>query len=165
MTIAHRVEDRIEQALNAEGRGARHVALGLLICAGAAAATATIAVLRPQPVAPGAKPSRHPMVQAVWPAVFSVASLAVIRVWNAPASPGRTRALGLWGGLQGLNAIWMIWRPRDKRAQMAAAVSTAAMTAAYAHAASYIDEKAAGLAAPTAFAGLSAIIAKPANAH
>lgn len=162
MSLAARVEDKVEEALNAEGRDRQHVLLGVLLCAGAVALTVGIAAARPQPMAPGAKPTRHPAMNALWPALFSATSLAALRVWNAPSGPRRTRALALWGGLQALNAVWMIWRPRDKPTQVAAAVSTAALTAVYAHAAAYVDEKAAGMVAPTGFAGLSALIARPA---
>jgi tryptophan-rich sensory protein len=103
-------------------------------------------------------------MRAVWPALFSVTSLAALRVWNAPDSPDRNRALGLWAGLQGLSMLWMAWAPRDRTTQIVAAVSTAGLTAAYAHQAAYVDRKAAGLIAPTGFAGLSALIAKPAHA-
>ena len=163
MDLAERAQDKLEEALNAEGRSRGHVAAGLLVCLGCIAATAAIAAARPQPAAPGAKPSRHPAMRAVWPALFSVTTLAALRVWNAPDSAERTRALGLWVGLQGLSMLWMAWAPRDRTTQVVAAVSTAGLTAAYAHQAAYVDRKAAGLIAPTGFAGLSALIARPAH--
>lgn len=164
MPFIEKTRDAAEDALNADGRSAAHIATGLLICAGVIGLTAAIAATRPQPVAPGAKPVRNPVVKAVWPALFSVTTLAAVRVWNAPASPARTRSLALWGGLQGLNLLWMLWRPKDKPTQVVAALSTAGLTALYAHAAADVDQKAAGAIAPTGFAGISALIARPSHA-
>lgn len=160
MTVLERAQDKVEETLNAEGRSVRHVALGLLICAAAIGATTAIAAVRPQPTAPGAPPERRssPM-RAVWPALFSVTTLAAIRVWNAPSSPARTRALGVWGGLQGLNALWMALRPRDRPTQIAAALTTAGMTALYARTAARVDQKAAGMVAPTGWMSLAGLFA------
>lgn len=171
MTVWDKAQDKVEETLNAEGRSATHVAVGLLICAAAVGATAAIAVVRPQPAAPGAPPERRssPM-RAVWPALFSVTTLAAIRVWNAPSSPERTRALAAWGGLQGLNALWMALRPRDRPTQIAAALTTAGMTALYARAASRVDKKAAGMVAPAGWMSLAGVFgarphAEPATLH
>src|SRR5690349_7176891 len=103
MDLAERAQDKLEETLNAQGRSRGHVVAGLLVCLGCVAATAAVAAARPQPVAPGARPSRHTAVRAVWPALFSVTTLAALRVWNAPDSAPRTRALSLWAGLQGLS--------------------------------------------------------------
>jgi benzodiazapine receptor len=164
MAIIDTVETKFQDSLNAQGRSKGHVALGLLVCAAFVGVTAAIAATRPQPVAPGAKPSRRPAIKAAWPALFSVTTLANMRVWNAPSSPDRTRALALFVVMQLTSMFWMFKRPRDKGAQLAAAVSTAACTAAYAHAAAYVDQKAAGLVAPSGFVGLAALIAKPLDA-
>jgi benzodiazapine receptor len=160
MPLIDKARQVAEDSLNAEGRSASHIALGLLICAGVIAATSAISAARPMPVAPGAKPSSHPFARAVWPALFSVTTLAAVRVWNAPSSPARTRSLSLWGGLQGLNLMWLLWRPKDRTTQIVAALSTAGLTAVYAHSTAEVDEKAAGIVAPTGFAGLSALIAR-----
>lgn len=161
MNVAAKARGFARDSLNAKGRSTGHVATGLVICVAAIAATGALATLKPQPVAPGAKPARRPLVKAVWPAIFSATTLAAVRIWNAPASPQRTRTLSLWAALQGLNGVWMLLAPRDRRLQILAAVSTAGLTAAYAHAAADIDQKAAGIVAPTGFAGISALIAKP----
>jgi len=161
MAVIDRMQDEVEEALNADGRSGAHVALGLLICTGVVAINTAVAAARPQPPAPGAKHSRHPLMRSVWPALFSLTTLAALRIWNAPSSPARSRALGLWGALQGLNMFWMLARPRDKTGQAAAAITTAGLTAVYAHAAAAVDPKAAGMVAPTGFAGLSALVARP----
>lgn len=161
MNVAAKAQDFARDSLNAQGRSPGHIAIGLGVCVAAIAATGTIAALRPQPVAPGARPVRKPLMKAVWPALFSATTLAAVRIWNAPSSPQRTRTLSLWAALQGMNAMWMLLSPRDRRLQIVAALSTAGVTALYAHSAADIDQKAAGIAAPSGFAGLSALIAKP----
>jgi tryptophan-rich sensory protein len=161
MSLADEVEDKVQDALNAEGRSASHVALGALLCLGAVAATAVIASVKPQPVAPGApREPRSSLSRAIWPALFSVTTLAALRLWNAPPSPARTRALGLWGALQGLNAVWMLIAPRDKPRQIAAGLSTAALTLLYARTASEVDERAANLVGPAGWASLAGLFAK-----
>ena len=164
--MMHLVEDAQEQVvggLNARGRSAGHVTTGVLICAALIGLTAAASVLRPQPPTPGARPSRQGWVRAIWPSLFSVTTLAALRVWNAPPSPARRRALTWWSASQGANLLLTLWRPRRRAEQVAAAVTTAALTAGYAHAASYVDLKAANLAAPTGFAGLAALVATPSH--
>ena len=162
MALLDRAQEELDEALNIGVRSPRHVAVGVLLCLGAVAATAIVAASTPkQAVAPGAEPTREPVMRAVWPALFSLTTLAALRIWNAPSSPKRTEALSLWGVSQGVNLFWMLLRPTDRRAQVLAAISTAGVTAAYAHAAAAVDEKAANIVAPTGFAGLSAVVAKP----
>ena len=159
-SITDKAQDKIEETLNAEGRSASHVALGLLICLGCVGATAAIAASRPQAAMPGARaqPRSSPM-RAVWPALFSVTTLAAVRIWNAPSSPARTQALSRWGGLQGLNFVWMILGPRDSITRWVSGLSTAGMTALYARSASKVDAKAAGLVAPAIGGSLAALFA------
>lgn len=161
MSIADHAQDKLTESLNAEGRSASHVAIGVAICAALIGVTAAASVVRPQPAAPGAEPSRHPLVRAIWPSLFSVTTLAALRVWNAPSSPERRRALGLWSVLQASNLVMTLWRPTRRSEQVVAAATTAALTAAYAHAAAYVDEKAANMTAPTGFAGLASLAATP----
>ncbi len=161
MPITDAAANKLTSSLNAEGRSPGHVAAGVAVCAALIGVTAALAVARPQPPAPGAKPSRHPWVRAIWPSLFSVTTLAALRVWNAPASAERSRALGLWSVLQASNIAMTLWRPHRRAEQVVAAATTAALTAAYAHSAAYVDEKAANLTAPTGFAGLAALVATP----
>ena len=68
-SITDKAQDKIEETLNAEGRSASHVALGLLICMGCVGATAALAASRPQAAAPGARaqPRSSPMPEPmVW---------------------------------------------------------------------------------------------------
>lgn len=165
MDLAAEAHEKLDAALNASGRSPAHIAVGILLCVGAIALTAGVAAAQPQPMAPGERPSRRPAIRAIWPAVFSLTNLAALRVWNAPDGPRRSRALTLWGAVQALNLFWMLASPRSQRGRAAAAISTAALTTIYAHAATYVDEKAAGMVAPTGFAGLAALAAsKPPGA-
>ena len=161
MTVVDGARARVVDGLNAEGRSLAHVTTGLVICTALIGLVTAASVARPQPVAPGDEPSRHPVLRAVWPSLFSLTTLAALRIWNAPASAARTRALGLWGVLQTSNLFMTLWRPKARRERIAAAATTAALTAAYAHAAAYVDDKAANIAAPTGFTGLAAVIAEP----
>jgi len=163
MNVAEGAQERLVSTLNAEGRSPIHVATGLAICVALIGVTTALSVARPQPPAPGATPSRHPLIRAVWPSLFSITTLAALRVWNAPSSPARRRALGLWSVLQTSNIAMTLWRPRRRVGQIAAAATTAALTATYAHAASYVDEKAANMAAPNGFAGLASLVATPSH--
>ncbi len=161
MNLADEAQERVADALNAQGRSTSHIATGLVICMGLIAGTAAVAAIRPQPAAPGAEPSRRPLIRAIWPALFSVTTLASLRVWNAPASRQRTNALGLWAVLQASNALMIFLKPRSAPGQVAAAMATAGLTSAYAHVAASVDQRAAQMVAPTGFAGLAAIAATP----
>lgn len=161
MSLVDGARERLSESLNAEGRSLGHVAAGVAVCAGLIGLVAAVSVARPQPLAPGDEPERHPLLRAIWPSLFSLTTLAALRVWNAPASARRNRALGFWGVLHAANLILTVWRPTSRGERIAAATTTAVLTAAYAHAAADVDEKAANLAAPTGFAGLAAVIAEP----
>ena len=81
--------------------------------------------------------------------MFSATTLSAVRVWNAPARPERTRAMALWAVAQSLNAVWIALRPASRTLQVAAAMSTAGLAAAFAHEARKLDPGAGKLAAPT----------------
>jgi translocator protein len=162
VSVAGETQEKVLATLNAEGRNWEHVAAGAALCLLTIGLTTALSVARPQPPAPGGEPSRKPWIRALWPALTSVTTLAALRIWNAPSSRARNRALGLWGVLQATNATLLFWRPTDRRAQIAAAVATAGLTAAYARSAAYVDEKSAGMVAPTGFAGLASLVATPA---
>jgi benzodiazapine receptor len=85
----------------------------------------------------------------ILPAVFSVTTLSAVRVWNAPARPERTTAMGLWAAAQALNAVWIAMRPASRGLQIAAAMSSAGLAAAFAHEARKLDNRAGKLAAPS----------------
>jgi len=161
MELADTAKDKFEDALNAEGRSLGHVAAGVLVCVSAVALTAILSARQsPRQIDNAPIPlteERPSAAKALWPALFSLTTLAALRIWNAPPSPQRNRALGLWAGLQGLNAIFMAIGPRTRAGGTAAALSTAAMTAAYAQAAARVDAKTAGMVTPPVWANLASL--------
>lgn len=153
-------QDAARGLVNGRGRSSGHIAAGLALCAGAVLASALIARrnaptddhpdikarydrLRQPSVAPPRK-----TFALVWPPLFLMLTLSGVRIWNAPDSPARTRAMGLWGAVQGLNALWMALGPRRLPAQVATAAASLWASAAYAHEAAKVDRTAAGLVAP-----------------
>ena len=133
-----------------------HVAIGVAVTVGFALGAAYFArqSIRPRPRrranqdAPITELPRGPL-SLILPAVFSVTTLSAVRVWNAPARPERTAAMGLWAAAQAINAVWIAVRPTSRSLQIAAAMSSAGMAAAFAHEARKLDEKAGKLASPT----------------
>ena len=142
--------------LNANERDVGHVILGVAVTVGFALGAALLArtTIRPRPEhlaeddAPITERPRGPL-SLILPAVFSVTTLSAVRVWNAPARPERTTAMGLWAAAQALNAIWIALRPTSRGLQIAAAMSSAGLAAAFAHEARKLDEGAGKLASPT----------------
>lgn len=141
--------------LNAEGRHPGHVLLGVGLTVGFALAatvfaTRTLAPTRDRPHdghAPVTERPRGPL-SLILPAVFSVTTLSAVRVWNAPPARERTVAMTLWAGAQALNAVWIALRPAGRAMQIAAAMSSAGLAAAFAHEARKIDARAGKLASP-----------------
>jgi len=158
MSIDNALDDARDAAtdfLNAEGRHAGHVALGLALTVGFALAATAFASRALSPArddprdddAPITERPRGPL-SLILPAVFSVTTLSAVRVWNAPAARERTVAMTLWAGAQALNAVWIALRPASRNLQIAAAMSSAGLAAAFAHEARKIDSRAGKLAAP-----------------
>jgi len=149
--------------LNAHEREAGHVLLGVAVTVGFALAATFFArkTISPHPRhlgeddAPITERPRGPL-SLILPAVFSVTTLSAVRVWNAPAARERNVAMGLWAAAQALNAVWIALRPASRGLQIAAAMSSAGMAAAFAHEARKLDARAGKLAAP---AGASVAIA------
>jgi len=161
--IIDNVEDALDSARDAAGdflnigeRNAAHVALGVAVTVGFALAATLFAsrTIRPRPQtladddAPITERPRGPL-SLILPAVFSVTTLSAMRVWNAPARPERTRAMGLWAAAQAVNAVWIAMRPAGRGLQIAAAMSSAGLAAAFAHEARKLDEGAGMMASPT----------------
>jgi len=146
--------------LNAGERSPGHVAMGVAITVGfalLATALATGAVqprrrTRAQLHDGSAAVAERPRgaFSLVLPAVFSATTLSAVRVWNAPARPERTSAMILWAGAQAINALWIALRPASRGMQIAAAMTSAGLAAAFAHEARKLDPTAGKLANPTA---------------
>jgi hypothetical protein len=152
------VLDRATDLLNAEGRHPRHVAVGLALTVGFALAATLFARRAARPVhtpdhgqSGDARLIERPRgaFSLILPAVFSATTLSAVRVWNAPHRRERTLALGLWAGAQALNAVWIAMRPASRQLQIAAAMSSAGLAAAFAHEARKLDVGAGKLASPT----------------
>lgn len=150
--------DTATEFLNAENRSTGHVALGIAVTGGfalLATAFATGALHPHRRRATEAGDSEGPIterprgpISLVLPAVFSATTLSALRVWNAPSRPGRKQALGLWAAAQAVNAVWIALRPAGRWLQIAAAMSSAGLAAAFAHEARKLDSRAGKLAAP-----------------
>ncbi len=158
MSIDNALDDARDAAtdfLNADGRDPRHVAVGVVLTVGFALAatvfaTRTLAPTRDRPGdghAPVTERPRGPL-SLILPAVFSVTTLSAVRVWNAPHARERTVAMSLWAAAQALNAVWIALRPAGRAMQIAAAMSSAGLAAAFAHEARKIDTRAGQLASP-----------------
>lgn len=155
--MLERGREAVAGILNSEGRSGAHVLAGLAVCAGAVALSALLAArgagaldragLHHEAGRDVVEPPKS-LVSLVGPALLSAATLSAVRVWNAPSSPARTRALGLWGGIQALNGLWMAIRPQRLASQVAAAMAVAGVTAAYAHEARKLDKRAATIVPP-----------------
>jgi tryptophan-rich sensory protein len=147
-----------------------HVLLGLLLAGGAVAAAELISRRGRAPVddpdmmtayaelqAPPAGP-RHAAFAVIWPSMFMALTLSGLRVWNAQPGPSRTRALTLWGLVQGFSAVWMALGPRRVGGRVAAAVASLGAGAVYAWHASKVQSATASVLVPTSgwmgFAGL-----------
>lgn len=151
--------DKAADILNSEGRHPSHVALGLVLSVGFAVAATTLAsqLVRPHQAEPGQRQTgKKPIVERprgpvslILPALCSATTLSVIRIWNAPSGPERTLALRLWGLFQAVNAAWIAYRPHGRVLQVAAAMSSAGLAAAYAHEARKLDPSAGFMASPT----------------
>lgn len=56
----------------------------------------------------------------VWTGLYAIIAASGYRVWKAPASEERTRALAFWGAQMGLNAAWsfLFFGKQDPRAAL-----------------------------------------------
>jgi tryptophan-rich sensory protein len=154
------IRTALDNVANSEGRSSRHILTGLAIIAGAVIVSALIARANaPTPENPEVKgeydaleptPLQPPpsVFAAIWPPLFLMLTISGLRIWNAPRSPARAQALGLWGAVQGLNALWMALGPKHLRGQFATAMASLSTSLAYAWRAREVDAPAANMVAP-----------------
>jgi len=151
------VQDRATDLLNSEGRSGVHVATGIVLTVGFALLATAIAsgTLKPKRTMRHVRDRAAPVQEKpqgafslILPAVFSATTLSAVRVWNAPTSRERSLAMGLWFAAQTVNAVWLGLRPASMRSQIAAAMSSAGLAAAFAFEARKLDEGAGKIAAP-----------------
>jgi benzodiazapine receptor len=147
--------DAATQFINAEDRGPAHVALGVAVTVGFAIAATVLARRTITPVYEDETDDDHPVTERphgplglILPAVFSITTVSALRVWNAPPAKERSNALGLWAAAQAVNAVWIALRPAGRLLQVAAAMSSAGLAAAFAHEAGKLDQDTGKMAAP-----------------
>lgn len=152
------VQDRATDLLNSEGRSPGHVVAGIAVTVGFALLATALASgqLRPKRTMKHVRDRAGPVTEKprgafslILPAVFSATTLSAVRVWNAPAGRDRSLAMGLWFAAQTVNAVWLGLRPSSMRGQIAAAISSAGLAAAFAFEARKLDEGSGKIAAPT----------------
>jgi tryptophan-rich sensory protein len=148
--MAGRLGETLRGLINARGREPSHVAEGVALCVLAvllSAAVAAKAGARPQP-APTGRPQPTNALSLAWPPLLAALTFSALRVWNAPASTARSRALGFWGAIQGLNALWFLTGTGRRRVRMATAAASLGAGIGYASAARKVDAGAAALVSP-----------------
>ena len=154
------IGDQFQGLINARGRSSKHIAEGIALCALAVLASAAIAgAAAPTKANPKRnrqsamlrKPDMQPPKKtfaAVWAPLFATLTLSGVRIWNAPASPARTRALGLWGALQGMNALTTLWGPKQQTATVVSHLATLGGAFAYLNEARKVDATSAAIVSP-----------------
>jgi benzodiazapine receptor len=88
------------------------------------------------------------LTSLILPPLFIAMTLSGLRIWNAPSSPTRTRALTLWSLVQGFNALWLALGAKRMGGQLGAAVASLGASAAYAISARKLVAPASGLSSP-----------------
>jgi benzodiazapine receptor len=99
------------------------------------------------------KPKGQPPAKVfgpVWTTLYGLMSLSAYRVFRAPASPQRSRALRLWWTQLALNGAWspLFFGARRPRLAMVDLAGLGGSLAGYTRAASKVDPPAAWLMAP-----------------
>ena len=99
------------------------------------------------------KPSFQPppwVFGPVWTVLYGTIAYAGYRVWKAPKSPARTRALVLWGTQLALNAAWtpLFFGARRPKAALADLAALDVAAGAFAAQAARVDQRAAVAFAP-----------------
>jgi tryptophan-rich sensory protein len=86
----------------------------------------------------------------VWTVLYGTIAYSGYRIWRAPRSPERTRALALWGTQLALNATWtpLFFGARRPAAALADIVALDLAAGAYTAAAAQVDPTAAKAVAP-----------------
>jgi tryptophan-rich sensory protein len=86
----------------------------------------------------------------VWTVLYGLMSWSAFRIFRAPRSPERSRALRIWWTQLALNGAWspIFFGSRRKRGALVDLAGTVAATVAYIRAAGRVDRLAAKLMAP-----------------
>lgn len=99
------------------------------------------------------KPSYQPpswIFGPVWTVLYGAIAYSGYRIWRAPRSSERTRALALWSAQLALNGAWtpIFFGAHKPRIALVDIVALDATATAYAAAAAKIDKRAAVVVAP-----------------
>lgn len=99
------------------------------------------------------KPSFQPpswIFGPVWTALYGAIAYSGYRIWRAPKSPERTRALALWGAQLALNGAWtpIFFGAQKPRIALVDIIALDAAATAYAAAAAQVDKRAAAVVSP-----------------
>jgi tryptophan-rich sensory protein len=91
-----------------------------------------------------------PVFAPVWTTLYAMIATAGWRVYRAPSSPARSRALALWGAQLALNAAWsrLFFGEQNPKAAMVDLSAMAGSIAAFAANARSVDRTAARLMLP-----------------
>jgi len=86
----------------------------------------------------------------VWTSLYALIAASGWRVWEAPPSPSRSRALALWAGQLAMNAAWpwLFFGARSPRLGLAGMGVLLPAIGAYANEARRVDPGAAWMVAP-----------------
>lgn len=86
----------------------------------------------------------------VWTVLYAAIAYSGYRIWEAPKSPRRDAALGLWAAQLILNGAWtpLFFGARKPRIALGDIIALDAAALAYAATAATVDKPAAGLVAP-----------------
>ena len=86
----------------------------------------------------------------VWTALFALTAISGFRVWRAPSSPARTRALALWTAQLALNTNWsrLFFGQHRPKAAFVDLGALLAILGGYVQQAKQVDKPAAYLMAP-----------------
>ncbi|HEX4422266.1 MAG TPA: TspO/MBR family protein [Kofleriaceae bacterium] len=95
-----------------------------------------------------AKPAGQPpdrLFGPMWAVLYGTIAYSGWRIWKAPPSPERSRALGLWAGQLALNGAWtpLFFGARRPRSALVDIVALDAAAGMYADAAEKVDRTAA----------------------
>ena len=110
------------------------------------------------------KPSFQPppyVFGPVWTVLYGTIAYAGYRVWKAPSSAARTRALALWGTQLVLNAAWtpLFFGARRPKAALADIVALDAAAGAFAVQAAAVDKRATAAFVPyLAWIGFASVL-------
>ncbi len=99
------------------------------------------------------KPSFQPpswVFGPVWSALYGAIAYSGYRIWRAPKSPDRTRALALWAAQLALNGAWtpLFFGARTPKIALVDIVALDAAATAYVAAAAKVDKRAAAAVSP-----------------